>query len=151
MGICLIPILFAITLRSSLVPMPGALPVFLEPFFLQIETPPRGYGDSPRPARVSRMHMTEPMSAKLLLKKVEPEFPPDARAAGIEGDVVFRIVIGRNGRVEEIHLRRGKPVLIEAAAKAVSKWQYETCVFNGNPTEVETFATVRFRLSNKHQ
>ena len=95
--------------------------------------------------------MTESVSAKLLLKKVEPEFPPDARAAGIEGDVVFRIVIGRNGRVEEIHLRRGKPVLIEAAAKAVSKWQYETYVFNGNPTEVETFATVRFRLSNKHQ
>jgi protein TonB len=59
-----------------------------------------------------------------LLKKVEPEYPHETKGAGLEADVVFRIIVGTNGRVEEIHLRRGKPFLIEAAAKAVSKWQY---------------------------
>jgi periplasmic protein TonB len=95
--------------------------------------------------------MTESVSAKLLLKKVEPDFPPRAKAAGVEGDVVFRIVIGTNGRLAEIHLRRGKPLLIEAAAKAVSQWQYETYLFHGEPVKVETSATVTFRLPNKHQ
>ena len=95
--------------------------------------------------------MTEAPSAKFLLKKVEPDYPHAAKAAGVEGDVVFRIIIGTHGRVEEIHLRRGKPLLIEAAAKAVSKWQYKTFMHHGNAVEVETFATVQFRLPSKHQ
>jgi len=95
--------------------------------------------------------MTEGASAKLLLKKMEPEFPLEAKAAGLEGDVVFSVIIGTNGRVREIHLRRGKPQLIEAAAKAVSKWQYEVYTLNGGPVEVETFATVRFRLPAKNR
>jgi protein TonB len=97
------------------------------------------------------MHMTESVSAKFLLKKVEPEFPLGAGAMGVEGDVVFRIVIGRNGKVQEIHLRRGKPILVEAAAKAVSKWLYKPYVFNGNAVEVETFATLQFRPTRKPQ
>jgi protein TonB len=95
--------------------------------------------------------MTESVSAKFLLRKVEPEFTSRARAAGVEGDVVFRIVIGTNGRVAEIHLRRGKPLLIEAAAKAASQWQYETYTFHGEPVEVETSVTIKFRLPNKHR
>jgi TonB family protein len=146
MGICLISTLLVIAPQSGLVPLAGAPPVFF-----QIEPFPRRYGDSPQPSSISRMHITESVSAKLLLKKVEPEFPSRARAAGVEGDVVFRIVIGTNGRVAEIHLRRGKPLLIEAAAKAVSQWQYEIYMFHGEPAEVETSATVQFRLSNKHQ
>jgi TonB family protein len=105
------------------------------------------YRDSPQPGRVSRMHITESVSGRFLVKKVAPDFPAAARAAGVEGDVAFRIVIGRNGTVKEIHLRSGKPLLIAAAAKAVSQWQYEPYMFNGQPVEVETFATVRFRLS----
>ena len=93
------------------------------------------------------MHMTESVSAKFLVKRVEPVLPPDSRAASLQESVFFRIVIGKNGKVEEIHLRRGQPALIEAAARALSDWQYRPYIFNGTPTEVETFATVRFRVS----
>jgi periplasmic protein TonB len=93
------------------------------------------------------MHMTEAVSAKFLIKKVEPVLPPASCAADLRQSVIFRIVLGKDGRVEEIHLRRGKPALIEAAAKAVSGWQYRPYLFDGRPTEVETFATVRFRIS----
>jgi periplasmic protein TonB len=95
--------------------------------------------------------MTEAPSAKFLLRKVEPDYPYSAKAAGVDGDVVFRIIIGTDGRVEEIHLRRGKPLLIKAAAKALSKWRYKPFMLNGNAVEVETFATVQFRLHSNHQ
>jgi len=98
------------------------------------------------PSSISRLHMTEAPTSRLLVKKVEPDYPDDAKVAGVEGDVVFRIIIGTDGKVQEIHLRRGKPLLIKAAAKAVSKWQYRPYMFNGHAVEVETFATVRFRL-----
>jgi hypothetical protein len=78
------------------------------------------YRDAPQPFRTSRLHLTESASAEHLLKKVEPEYPP-ARATEREGDAIFAIIIGENGRVKEIHVRRGEPVLIEAAAKALSK------------------------------
>src|SRR5258708_26543255 len=103
------------------------------------------YGDSPHPSAVSRMHMTESVSAKHLLTKVEPDYPPDAKSRGLEGDVTLRVIIGKDGKVKEIHLQRGDPSLIEAAAKAL--WRYGTIEFDGKPVEVDTFATVRFRLT----
>jgi TonB family protein len=112
---------------------------------------PQQYGDSPRPSAVSRMHMTESVSAKHLLTKVEPDYPPDAKSRGLEGDVTFRVIIGKDGKVKEIHLRRGDPSLIEAAAKALSRWRYGTIEFDGKPVEVDTFATVRFRLTTTSQ
>ena len=141
MGICVITALLVVIPLTR-----GVLPVFSQqqPSF-------KGYGDSPRPSCISRLHMTEAPSSRLLRKKIEPDYPDDAKAAGVEGDVVFRIIIGTDGKVQEIHLRRGKPLLIEAAAKAVSKWQYRPYLFNGNAVEVETFATVRFRLPSKHE
>ncbi len=93
--------------------------------FVQLTPAPKGYGDSPRPFRV--------------------------KATRLEGDVIFRIIIGKNGKVREIHLRRGKPILIEAAAKAVSEWQYETFILNGEAVEVESLATIQFRLPSKRQ
>ena len=145
MGICVISALLVVIPLVSSSPTRSLLPVLF-----QLQHSFKGYGDSPRPSPISRLHMTEAPSAKFLLEKAEPEYPHAAKAAGVEGDVVFRIIIGTDGRVEEIHLRRGKPLLIEAAAKAISKWQYETFKHNGNAVEVETFATVQFRLPSKH-
>jgi len=95
--------------------------------------------------------MTESASAQHLVRKVEPEYPPEARASGVEGDVLFRIIIGRaisgeNSKIKEIHLRRGKPMLIKAAAEALADWQYRPFILNGEALEVESFATIRFRL-----
>lgn len=112
---------------------------------------PQEYGDSPQPSPISRLHMTESVSGQHLLKKVEPDYPPEAEFKRLEGDVIFRIIIGKDGRVKEIHLRRGSPGLVGAAAKALSKWRYDTIKFNGEPVEVETFATLGFRLARAHQ
>ena len=109
------------------------------------------YGDSPHPSHVSRLHMTESVSAKHLLTRVEPDYPPDAKSRGLEGDVTFQVVVGEDGKVREIHLRRGDPSLVEAAAKALSKWRYRTIEFDGKPVEVDTFATIRFRLTTTRQ
>jgi TonB family protein len=89
--------------------------------------------------------MTESVSARYLLKKVVPEYPIEARHAGVHGDVIFRIIIGTDGKVKEIHVRRGAPLLVSAAAKAISEWVYKPYLLNGRVFEVETFATVRFR------
>lgn len=118
---------------------------------VQLKQSPKKYEDGPRPSGVSRLHLIETVSREHLLAKVEPEYPPKAEATRIEGDVIFRIVIGKNGKVKEIHLQRGRPILIEAAAKALSQWKYKSFTLNGEAVEVETFATVQFRLRSMHQ
>lgn len=146
MGVRVLSALLVATPLFNFSPSPSVLTAFV-----QLTPAPKGYGDSPRPFRVSRLHMTESVSGEHLLKKVEPEYPPEAKATRLEGDVIFRIIIGKNGKVREIHLRRGKPILIEAAAKAVSEWQYETFILNGEAVEVESLATIQFRLPSKRQ
>ena len=117
------------------------------PAFLRLGTSPKVYSDGPRISTASRLHMIEAASTKRLLKKVEPQLPPEARVAGVRGAVVFRIVIGTDGRVKEIHLGRGTPLLVSAAAKALSEWVFKPTTFHGAAVEVETFATVRFGKS----
>jgi TonB family protein len=146
MGLRVLSALLVATPLFNSPPSPSVLTAFV-----QVVPAPKEYGDSPRPFRVSMLHMTESVSGKHLLKKVEPEYPLEAKAARLEGDVIFRIIIGKNGEVKEIHLRRGKPILIEPAAKALSKWQYETFKLNGEAVEVESLATVQFRLPSNRQ
>lgn len=141
MGIYPVAALLVVTVLPGCTLAQGPLPAFF-----QVGPSPKRYSDGPRISTPSRLHMTEAVSRKLLLKKVEPQVPPEARAAGVRGDVIFRIVIGTDGRVKEIHLRRGAPRLVSAAAKALSEWIFKPPTFNGAAVEVETFATVRFRL-----
>ena len=61
------------------------------------------------------LDMTESVSEEHLLEKVEPEYSPAAKASQIEGDVIFRITIGKDGVVKETHL--GNPMLIKPLRK----------------------------------
>jgi protein TonB len=81
------------------------------------------------------------------IRKVEPVYPDDAKAARIEGPVDIRIVIGTDGRAIQATRISGDPVLTRAAIFAIRQWRYEPTLLNGNPVEVDTTVTVRFRLN----
>lgn len=77
---------------------------------------------------------------------VRPEYPEGAQAAGIEGLVILDIVIAEDGSVLETQVLRSIPELDQAAIDAVSQWQFETTLLNGEPVEVEMTVTVNFTL-----
>jgi TonB family protein len=93
-----------------------------------------------------RVHLSETASARHLLKKVDPVYPQDAKRAGIEGDVVIRILVGIDGHVAVLDTLSGNAMLRKAARRAVMQWQYDTYDPNGQISEVVTLARVRFRL-----
>jgi TonB family protein len=80
-------------------------------------------------------------------RKVEPEYPTKARDAGIQGDVVLNILIGKNGKVKNITVVSGDPVLAHAAVSAVKHWRYEPWASGGNNVETQTTATFHFVLA----
>lgn len=98
-------------------------------------------------AIVRRVRVGDTIRPPDKLVHVAPVYPPDAQAAGIEGVVILDIVIGEDGSVIETSVLRSIAELDQAAIDAVSQWQFEQTLLNGEPVEVETVVTVHFTLS----
>lgn len=81
-----------------------------------------------------------------LLNKVEPVYPPLALGARVQGTVEFTATIDPNGRVQNLQLVRGHPLLVNAAKEAVLQWTYRPTLLNGNPVTVITTVEVLFQL-----
>ena len=82
-----------------------------------------------------------------LIRRVQPAYPPLARGARIQGQVVLAAVISKEGMIENLRVLEGHPMLVRAALDAVSQWRYRPYVLNNEPVEVETRITVNFSLS----
>ena len=85
--------------------------------------------------------------AGLLVRKVNPNYPPLARQARIQGQVILRAVISKDGSIENLTLVSGHPMLAPAAIDAVKQWKYKPYLLNGEPVEVDTEVLVNFTLS----
>jgi protein TonB len=81
-----------------------------------------------------------------LIRKVTPTYPPLARAARIQGEVVLFAVIGKAGTIDNLRVVSGHPILVPAAIDAVRQWRYRPYILNSEPIEVETQITVNFVL-----
>jgi protein TonB len=119
---------------NSTVNPPSLLPVY--------RRPPPG---SPVPSR--RIQLSGAVQETGLLSQVPPAYPPLARQARIQGDVILQSNVSKDGTVEDLQVVSGHPLLVQAALDAVRQWRYQPTELNGEPVEVDTTTTVRFRFS----
>jgi TonB family protein len=122
------------TSDSSDVPLPnvpssGSISDLSQPVAMPVLAPPLSKGATP---------------PRLVRRRV-PSYPPFARAHGVEGSVVLRVIVGKTGGVDEVSVVSGNPVLARAAMDAVREWRYEPATLNGQPTELETMVTLNFK------
>jgi periplasmic protein TonB len=101
----------------------------------------------PKVATPQRVRVSQGVSAGLLVRKVNPNYPPLARQARIQGQVILRAVISKDGSIEGLTLVSGHPMLAPAAIDAVKQWKYKPYLLNGEPVEVDTEVLVNFTLS----
>jgi protein TonB len=99
------------------------------------------------PPPPERVKVSGGVTAGMLLVKVAPVYPVLARQARISGTVVLQAVIGKNGKIENLHAVSGHPLLIQSAIDAVRQWRYKPYILDGQPVEVDTQVTVNFTLS----
>ena len=86
--------------------------------------------------------------AGLVLTKVDPVYPADARSKHMEGAVVLSAKIGPDGTVQDLQAVTGPEVLRTAALDAVRQWTYKPYVLKGAPVTVLTTVTVNFHLND---
>ncbi len=82
---------------------------------------------------------------KLLIHRVEPAYPAEARQANLEGTIALDVVVGRDGSVVSMHALNGPDVLARAAMDALRWWKFEPYRVNGEPAVVETTVAVEFK------
>jgi protein TonB len=82
-----------------------------------------------------------------LIHKVMPAYPPLARSTRVQGTVEFTALISKEGRIENLQLVHGHPLLVNAAREAVLQWRYRPTLLNGEPVEVITDIVVNFTLA----
>jgi protein TonB len=81
------------------------------------------------------------------IKNVAPAYPDIAKQARVQGVVILECTISPQGKVTDVKVLRGIPLLDSAATDAVKQWVYTPTLLNGVPVPVIMTVTVNFKLS----
>ena len=102
--------------------------------------------DPPPPPKPAPVRVGGNIPEPKLLTRVEPVYPADAKANGIQGVVILEITIAKDGSIGSAKVLRGVPPLDSAALDAVKQWKYQITYVEDNPVEVLMVVTVNFVL-----
>jgi protein TonB len=90
-----------------------------------------------------------PVHWNLKLTEMKPPvYPPRCLRMGIEGRVKVRVLVGENGRPQEVTVGEssGEAALDQAAMDAVREWRFEPAKRNGVPVRAWAVVPVEFKL-----
>ena len=80
------------------------------------------------------------------IKKVQPSYPPVAKAAGAEGPVQVQVTVSETGQVVEAVAINGHPLLREAATEAARQWVFKPTELGGTAVKVNGVVSFNFTL-----
>jgi TonB family protein len=86
------------------------------------------------------------VTAASIVTQTTPEYPPQARAKRIQGEVVLHAIIDKEGKISEVQVLSGDDSLAQSAVEAVHQWRDKPMLVDGEPKEVDTIITVTFSL-----
>ncbi|MGD0346609.1 MAG: energy transducer TonB [Terracidiphilus sp.] len=82
--------------------------------------------------------------------QVSPVYPPIAKAAHIQGAVVFNLRIGATGKIESMDVVSGPPMLRQAAIDSLKQWTFHPFEKDGVSVAAAGPASIIFALSDYH-
>lgn len=99
------------------------------------------------PPRVQAVRVGGQIKEPKKVHNVSPGYPDIAKQARVQGIVILECTISPQGKVTDIKVLRGIPLLDQAAIDAVKQWVYTPTLLNGVPVPVIMTVTVNFKLS----
>lgn len=101
-----------------------------------------------RPTPIARpVIVRTPIQEAKLIHRVDPLYPPLCKQARLEGTVLLRAIVGRDGTMRELTYVSGPACFVQHSLNAVAQWRYRPTILNGGPVEVETSITVIYKLN----
>ena len=99
-----------------------------------------------RKAPQQMLRISQGVTEGLIVKRVQPVYPEQARQMRLEGKVELQANISPSGSITGVKQLSGDPILGRAATDAVRQWKYKPYYLNGQPIEIQTQITVNFKL-----
>ena len=76
-------------------------------------------------------------NGRKLKTRVDPVYPELAKRNNIRGTARVELLITQDGRVKDVRVLGGHPILVEAVMEVITKWKYE-------PATEESTIVVKF-------
>ena len=80
------------------------------------------------------------------LRKVQPVYPPFAKAARVSGPVKVQVIINEQGEVTEAEIVSGLPMLNLPSLRAARQWRFAPTLLEDRPVKVQGVLTFNFAL-----
>lgn len=123
--------------------LPPFAPSTAEQYAFKIEP---GMG-APGPEIFAAGQLDKPLT---VLNRIAPIYPARAKSRGIEGSVKVRLLVGTDGKVEEVHILDARPAgFFEASVRqSARRWRFEAGTVNGSAVRAWVETTIRFELGS---
>jgi TonB family protein len=82
------------------------------------------------------------------ISRPDPVYPEEAERQGVQGTAKLRVVIGKDGSVQDVQVLSGPPLLASAGASAIRQWRYDPTFLGDQAVEVSEEVTIVFRLAS---
>jgi TonB family protein len=92
------------------------------------------------------VRVSEGLTEGAVIRRVEPQYPSQARALRLEGTVFLKATVAEDGTVQDLKVVSGHPVLARAALEAISRWHYRPYRLNGKPISMEVEIRTDFKM-----
>jgi protein TonB len=83
----------------------------------------------------------------MLLSRVQPRYPQDAKEKHITGVVTLEVLVSGEGNVDSTKPLNGPEELRQAAIECVQQWKFRPYLLNGKPIQVRTEIPIYFMIS----
>ncbi len=82
----------------------------------------------------------------VLIEQVDPEYPEQALQEGLEGDVLIKFKVEKNGQVGELRVLDGEKIFTQAALEAIRQFIFEPAMQDNRPVRVWVPWSIKFKL-----
>ncbi len=85
-------------------------------------------------------------ATKMVCNKVRPSYPAEAKRNRVQGSVWIKVLVGIDGRVQNLRVTSGPQELRQVSAEAVAQWTYQPLIKDGQPTPFITDVEMNFAI-----
>ena len=86
-------------------------------------------------------------TADVVSAPVKPGYPMLARQMKVQGSVILQALISREGKIQDLRVLSGPPILAGAAREAVKQWHFKPHYEGADAVETLAKITVNFTIS----
>jgi len=134
--------------NSGTVPGPKGVPWGKEGSIGDIDAPP--VVDVPvQPQVEEKIYQPHEVVAPVLIRRVDPRYPPQLQKVGATATVVVRCIIDKNGEVRdaEVVVPASLAPFNAEVLKVISQWRYKPATYAGRAVDSYLNLTVRFSVT----